>query len=959
MAKVQLDCRTFKERMENIIKILPEEVDGLMITFGERNTTFSYGINSAMFFYLLGYEFPETALIIRRTEVLAISSAKKCVILEQLKETVCIRTFSRLKDKSNQAAIAAEVAQICGDKPVGVLSEERGQAVKDWESSLKTKNMEKEIEKMLVKKDRKQQELMRLASLSAMQVVSLLEGKIKHILKTDDRVIHEELSDQIESALEVEMKRLPDELDQSYIELCFKPIIQSGGRYLLEKPENGEYVNVYNDQLLYFDIISYYLWVAYKGHCSHVGRTLLVAPNKKSKDVLGYVLRFMKYLIKNISVSKTHAQIKEETMKRFNDVVDPYYKDELRSKMRIKLGAGIGIRPEEGPSAEELENELVKNNSVFVVSVGFYDLRHMIDDEDRLGTIHMDNVVLVENNTQKVLTPFSIEPSDYIFEKAVENTKRTLLGRRLRNRDKELERANEINEHQKQLMDELIEEQLQFYKSQDVQEEEQMPVETVEKSVSYEKETQIPRGSSVIKIDKRASSVVIPVFGAAVPFHIDMIKTATKTIEDGIGYLKISFYSPNTADSASVNNLLSLLIKDTQENVLTTWKEINNMKKEEEDESEEDIEEGEQEDLQEIVDKVETLQNVFMRCDHRMGTKKNVASTVELHKNGLRYHSKQAKNVDILFSKIKHMFLQPGAAESPSILHFKLSAPIIIAEKKTVDVQFFRDCVANAVHDTRKTRNRMGGEDAEMYEEEEEERMREEINEAFQKFARHVARESRIILEEPISKGFFGVPHRQSVFIQPTAECLINLTEFPFFVLPFKDIEILNFERRISGVTTSDLVFVLKDKSRNPVHVHGISAASVPWLMDFFDSKNICFTETKVNIQWSNVLRSILDDPIAFYEGGAWAILQPSRETGDDEEEPEDNDAVDLNTTEESDSEDEDFVTDEDLTESESESENEEESGSYAASDTGEDSFIVSDEEEEEEELPRKKKQKR
>ncbi|EHY65827.1 hypothetical protein NERG_01434 [Nematocida ausubeli] len=957
MAKVELDCKTFKERMENIIQVIPEEVDALMITFGERDTTFSYGINSAMFFYLLGYEFPLTTLIIRRTEVLAISSTKKCLILDNLKETVNIRTFSRLKDISNQGEIIKSIKEICSDKVLGILNEDRGPSVVEWENNFNTVDITKSIEGALVKKDRKQQDLLRLAGVSATQMSLLLEGKIKHILKTDDRVIHEELSEQIEAALEVEMKRLPSELDQSYIELCFKPIIQSGGRYLKTKTEKGEFINPYNEQLLYFDIISYYLWVAYKGNCSHIGRTLLIAPNKKSKDVLAYTLRFMKYVIKNIAQGKTPEQIKEETMKRFNEVVDPRYQTELRHKMKIEIGPYIGIRPEEGVAPELLGTAPIQANSVFSVSVGFYDLIKMIDEDDRAGTIHMDNVVMMEQSAPKLLTPFSMDVMDYIFEKPVELTKRTLSGRRLRNKDKEVERANEINEHQKQLMDELIEEQLQFYKMHDEPEEEEVE-EPAEKIVSYEKETLIPRGSSVIKIDQRASSVIIPVFGAAVPFHINTIKTVTKTIEDGLGYLKISFYQPSGDLSLSVNNLLSLVIKDTQENVMTAWRDINNLKKDEE--SEEEVEEGEQEDLQEIMGRVETLQNVFMRCDHRMGTKKNVANTVELHKNGLRYHSKQAGNVDILFTKIKHMFLQPGAAESPSLLHFRLHTPITIADKKTTDVQFFRDCVANAVHDTRKTGSRAGGEEAEIYEEEEEERIREEINDAFYDFAVCVSEKSRVILEEPVSKGFFGVPHRQSVFIQPTSECLINLTEFPFFVLPFKDIEILNFERRVSGVTTSDLVFVLKDKTKTPVHVHGVSAMSVPWLMDFFDSKNICFTETKVNIQWNNVLKSILNDPVAFYEGGAWAILQPSRETGNEEEQEETgDDVVDLNTTEESDDDDdEDFLTDEDLAPSEDESE--EESESYAdESDSNENSFVVSDEKDESEEIPKKKKQKR
>ena len=31
--------------------------------------------------------------------------------------------------------------------------------------------------------------------------------------------------------------------------------------------------------------------------------------------------------------------------------------------------------------------------------------------------------------------------------------------------------------------------------------------------------------------------------------------------------------------------------------------------------------------------------------------------------------------------------------------------------------------------------------------------------------------------------GWHGVPHREMVFVQPTVNCLVNLTEMPFFVV--------------------------------------------------------------------------------------------------------------------------------------------------------------------------------
>ncbi|OAG29912.1 hypothetical protein NEDG_01459 [Nematocida displodere] len=955
MGKVHLECALFQERVKKVIEAMGPEVDGLMIAIGKREDTFPYGINSAMFLYLLGYEFPETALIIRRDEVLTITSAKKTAILEQLKEHANLRPLVREKGGGNQESINAAVKQALGGKPVGILSEERGELISGWVSAQNTVDITSQIEKVFFVKDAQQKEFLRLSGTASVLIGSLLESKIKHIIKTDDRVIHEELSEQIETALETEMKRLPKEIDQTYLELCFKPIIQSGGRYQLKQTDIGEFINPFNDQLLYFDIVSYYICVAYRGYCTLVGRTLLISPTHKSRVVLGTALRLMDRLVKVLGTDKTYREAQDEVKKVLENFGEPEHRQELQACLRLEMGRSIGVRPIEGKSSTEMLNTVPEEGMSLSVSVSFENVSGMLEEGEE-GAIHIENVVLIEQGRARLLTPFSSSVEDYVMEKPVDKTKRTQLGRRLRNRDKEVERANEISEHQKQLMDMLIEEQQGYYRGEDFTQVDEADANT-QKFASYQKETQVPRGTPVIKIDKRVSTVVIPVFGMAVPFHINAIKNATKTAEDGVGYLKVSFFPP-AGDVSYENNLLSLVVKDSQENIATAWKEITDMKKTENEPAEEEVEEGEQEELLLQSGKVDTLQYVYSRYDHRMGTKKNAASTLELHKNGLRYHPKQSGEIDVLFTNVKHMFYQPGAAESPTLIHFKLHTPISILERKTVDIQFFRDCLSSTVHDTRKIRNRHGGDDAEMYEEEEEERLRQEVNDTFLAFAEKISLQSRIILEEPLSKGFFGVPHRQSVLIQPTSECIVNLTEFPFFILPLKDIEILNFERRVSGVTTCDMVFILKDKTKAPVYLHSVASSDVAWLMDFFDSKNICFMETKVNIQWSNVLKSILANPVAFYEGGAWAILQPNREGGGEDEDL-GSDAIDLDTTEEEESEEEEFSTnddDSDLSEEESIVSNSDDSEQYANSDSEDDSFVVDDSEES---LPKRKKSKK
>ncbi|XVF02116.1 hypothetical protein REPUB_Repub04eG0148400 [Reevesia pubescens] len=43
--------------------------------------------------------------------------------------------------------------------------------------------------------------------------------------------------------------------------------------------------------------------------------------------------------------------------------------------------------------------------------------------------------------------------------------------------------------------------------------------------------------------------------------------------------------------------------------------------------------------------------------------------------------------------------------------------------------------------------------------------------------------------------GFHGIPHKASVFIVPTSNCLVELIETPFVVITLSEIEIVNLER--------------------------------------------------------------------------------------------------------------------------------------------------------------------
>jgi len=74
-------------------------------------------------------------------------------------------------------------------------------------------------------------------------------------------------------------------------------------------------------------------------------------------------------------------------------------------------------------------------------------------------------------------------------------------------------------------------------------------VEKVRKNtVSYKSISQMPREPEVkelkLYVDKKYETVIMPVFGIQVPFHISTIKNISQSVEGEYTYLRINFFHP-------------------------------------------------------------------------------------------------------------------------------------------------------------------------------------------------------------------------------------------------------------------------------------------------------------------------------------------------------------------------------------------------------------------------------
>ena len=285
---------------------------------------------------------------------------------------------------------------------------------------------------------------------------------------------------------------------------------------------------------------------------------------------------------------------------------------------------------------------------------------------------------------------------------------------------------------------------------------------------------------------------------------------------------------------------------------------------------------------------------------------KRVPGKLEIHQNGIRYQSPLStqQRVDILFSNVRHLFFQPCQHELIVIIHIHLKDPIIIGnKKKTKDVQFYREATDIQFDETgnRKRKYRYGDED-EFEAEQEERRRRAELDRLFKGFAEKIAeagRSENIEVDMPLRElGFNGVPFRSNVYIQPTTECLIQITEPPFMVVTLEDIEIAHLERVQFGLKNFDLVFVFKDFARAPYHVNTIPVESLEDVKEFLDSSDIAYSEGPLNLNWSVIMKTVTTDTHQFFVDGGWGFLQNDSDDEDGEEEEEEESAFEIDESE-------------------------------------------------------------
>ena len=232
----------------------------------------------------------------------------------------------------------------------------------------------------------------------------------------------------------------------------------------------------------------------------------------------------------------------------------------------------------------------------------------------------------------------------------------------------------------------------------------------------------------------------------------------------------------------------------------------------------------------------------------------------------------------------------------------------------------------------RKRKHRYGDEE-EFEQEQEERRKRAQLDKTFKRFAEEVqaaARDEGWGVDVPFRElGYNGVPNRSNVYMQPTADCLVQLTEPPFTVITLDEIEVAHLERVQFGLKNFDMVFVFKDYQRPPVHINTIPVESLEQVKEWLDSINIAYSEGPLNLNWGTIMKTINADPHDFFAEGGWSFLAAESDAEEEEDEEEESafemSDEELAASEESSEDDSDF--DDDASADEGSEASDEESG--------------------------------
>lgn len=392
--------------------------------------------------------------------------------------------------------------------------------------------------------------------------------EMSEVLDEEKKVTHKELADKIDQKVDdakffqTLKSKLPSDFDSSQLDWIYGPVVQSGGNYDLKLTATSDGNNLHAGTIIAG------LGLRYKSYCSMIARTYLVDPNESQESNYKLLLSIHEAVMKD---ARDGVTIKDLYIKALGIIKSK--KPELEKNFLKNMGGGIGIETRDTTLNINGKNiRTLKDGMTLCISTGFSDIENKSaqDKKSKTYSLFLSDTIRVrrdqdpanftssaasdlgstsfffKDDEEEAATPSKAKAKKdpKVGAVAASNITKTKL-RAERNTQADEGAEARRREHQKELAHKKHQEGLAQY-SEAIGDENGVTQKKFKKFESYKRDNQFPSRVKdlVIVVDTKTSTVVLPIMGRPVPFHINTIKNASKSDEGDFAYLRINFLSP-------------------------------------------------------------------------------------------------------------------------------------------------------------------------------------------------------------------------------------------------------------------------------------------------------------------------------------------------------------------------------------------------------------------------------
>lgn len=393
--------------------------------------------------------------------------------------------------------------------------------------------------------------------------------EMSDILDAEKKVKHSALAEKVDKQLDnakwwktVELPgkgKLPSDLDATQLDWVIGPAIQSGGKYDLR------FASESNNENLHAGVIIAGLGLRYKSYCSTIARTYLVDPNKAQESNYKLLCMVHNSIIKDI---RDGMQAKDVYNKAIGLIKAK--KPDMEKHFLKNVGWGVGLEQKDPTLVLNAKNtRTLKDGMTLIIHTGLQDIENPTpqDKSSKNYSLILTDTIRVTSSEPVVFTaeaPTSADANSFFFkddEEAMPTPKKekkdskvgAVATKNITNTRLRSERNTQVNEeadvkrrsHQKELAAKKQREGTARF-AESTSNKNGNEIKKFKRFESYKRDNQFPLKIKNLEIvvDAKNGTVVMPILGRPVPFHINTIKNASKSDEGDFTFLRINFLSP-------------------------------------------------------------------------------------------------------------------------------------------------------------------------------------------------------------------------------------------------------------------------------------------------------------------------------------------------------------------------------------------------------------------------------